>query len=130
MARSPQEIFHHHGRRWSPATWTGSWPTTADDSVYITPRGELRGLDEIRQAYVEFLADLPDAELDVPDSIFEGDVLYLEWTAEAPTVPRHGRHRHLRLQRRRDPAPHPPLHDGAGVLGGPAGAPRLTGALW
>jgi len=63
MARTPQEIFEHHGGA-----------LVAGD------------LDEIRQAYVEFLAELPDATLDVPRLVFEGDVLYLEWTAEAPTV--------------------------------------------
>lgn len=29
---------------------------------------------------------LPDAKWDVPTAVFEGDVLLVEWTAEAPTV--------------------------------------------
>ena len=86
MARTPQEIFQHHAGALVAGDLDGILADYTDDSVYITPRGDYRGLDEIRQAYVEFLAELPDAKLDVPRLVFEGDVLYLEWTAEAPTV--------------------------------------------
>ena len=53
------------------------------DSVFITPAGVLRGKDQIRQAFSEILADLPDAKWDVPTQIFEGDALLIEWTAES-----------------------------------------------
>jgi hypothetical protein len=86
MARSPQEIFAHHGEALTAGDLDEILADYADDSVYITPSGRYQGTDEIRQAYVEFLAELPDAKLDVPRLVFEGDVLYLEWTAEAPTV--------------------------------------------
>jgi hypothetical protein len=86
MARTPQEIFQHHGGALVAGDLDEIMADYSDDSVYITPRGEYRGVDQIRQAYVEFLAELPDAKLDVPRLVFEGDVLYLEWTADAPTV--------------------------------------------
>jgi hypothetical protein len=86
MARTPQDIFQHHAEALVAGDLDGIVADYTDSSLYITPRGEYRGLDQIRQAYVEFLAELPDAKLDVPRLIFEGDVLYLEWTAEAPTV--------------------------------------------
>ncbi|WP_433508281.1 nuclear transport factor 2 family protein [Pseudonocardia halophobica] len=37
-----------------------------DDSVFITPRGAWRGRDGVRTAFGELLADLPNAEWDVP----------------------------------------------------------------
>ena len=86
MARTPQEIFQHHAEALVAGDLDAVLADYADDSLYITPSGEHRGLDAIRQAYVAFLAELPDAELAVPRVIFEGDVLYVEWTAEAPTV--------------------------------------------
>ena len=86
MTRTPRDIFQHHAGALVAGDLDGILADYNDDSVYITPRGEYRGLDEIRQAYVEFLAELPDAKLDVPRLVFEGDVLYLEWTAEGPTV--------------------------------------------
>jgi ketosteroid isomerase-like protein len=86
MARTPQEIFGHHAQALIAGDLDEIVADYADDSVYITPSGRYRGPDEIRQAYAEFLAALPDAKLDVPRQIFEGDVLYLEWTAEARGV--------------------------------------------
>ena len=86
MTRTPRDIFQHHAGALVAGDLDGILADYNDDSVCITPRGEYRGLDEIRQAYVEFLAELPDAKLDVPRLVFEGDVLYLEWTAEGPTV--------------------------------------------
>ena len=86
MARTPQEIFGHHAGALIAGDLDGILADYDDTSVYITPRGLHRGVDEIRQAYVEFLAELPDATFDVPRQIFEDDVLYVEWTAESPTV--------------------------------------------
>jgi ketosteroid isomerase-like protein len=53
----------------------------ADDAVFISPQGVLRGKDGARQAFTTLLADLPDAQWDVPLQIFEGDVLFIEWSA-------------------------------------------------
>src|SRR3954467_6339590 len=55
----------------------------ADDAVFITPSGVLRGRDGIREAFTNLLGDVPDAEWQVPTQVFEGDVLLIEWTARA-----------------------------------------------
>jgi ketosteroid isomerase-like protein len=86
MTRTPQEIFGHHAEVLVKGDLDGILADYTDDSVYITPSGRYQGIEEIRQAYVEFLGLLPDATLDVPRVIFEGDVLYVEWTAESPTM--------------------------------------------
>ena len=35
----------------------------------------------MRQGFTSLLSDLPDAQWDVPTQIFEGDVLFIEWSA-------------------------------------------------
>ena len=86
MARTPQEIFQHHVEALAAGDLDELVADYADDSVLLSPRGVLRGKDEIRQAFVEILTALPDAKWDMPTVIFEGDVLFVEWTAETPTV--------------------------------------------
>jgi len=55
----------------------------AEDAVFISPTGVLRGLDGIRAAFTQLLADLPSASWDLKTQIYEGDVLFLEWAADA-----------------------------------------------
>jgi hypothetical protein len=55
----------------------------ADDAVFITPEGVLRGKEGVRQGFVKLLADLPSAEWALPTMLFEDDVLLLEWKAES-----------------------------------------------
>ena len=43
----------------------------------------LRGHDGIRAAFTQLLADVPNAAWEVPTQIYEGDVLFIEWTADA-----------------------------------------------
>ena len=43
----------------------------------------LHGKDGVRQGFTKVLRDLPDARWNVHTRILEGDVLFLEWTAEA-----------------------------------------------
>jgi hypothetical protein len=52
-----------------------------DDAVFITPRGVLRGKDGVREAFTTLLADLPNAEWEVPTQIHEEDILFIEWKA-------------------------------------------------
>src|SRR3954447_2691343 len=53
----------------------------ADDAVIITPAGLFRGRDGVREWVDGMLADLPDATWDVPTQVYEGDVLFIEWSA-------------------------------------------------
>jgi hypothetical protein len=35
----------------------------------------------VRQGFTKLLGDLPDAAWDVPTQVFEGDILFIEWSA-------------------------------------------------
>jgi ketosteroid isomerase-like protein len=86
MASTPQEIFQHHAEALMAGDVDEIVADYTDDAVIITPKGALRGKDGARQAFTELFADLPSAKWDVPTQILEGDVLFLEWTAETSTA--------------------------------------------
>jgi hypothetical protein len=48
-----------------------------------SPSGVLRGKDGIRAAFTKLLADVPNAAWDLKTQLYEGDVLFLEWAADA-----------------------------------------------
>jgi ketosteroid isomerase-like protein len=81
--RTPQEVFQHHAEVLIAGDIDGIVEDYADDAVFITPAGTLRGKDGVRQGFEKLLADLPNAEWDVPTQIFEGDVLFIEWNAKS-----------------------------------------------
>jgi len=83
MARTPQEVFAHHAQALGAGDLDEIVADYADDAVFISPSGVLRGKDGIRQAFTKLLADVPNASWDLPTQIYEGDVLFLEWTADA-----------------------------------------------
>jgi ketosteroid isomerase-like protein len=79
--RTPQEVFQHHAEALIGGDLDGIVADYSDDAVFITPDGVLHGKDGIREAFTKLLSDLPSAEWDVPTTIFEGDVLLIEWKA-------------------------------------------------
>ena len=81
MSRTPQEIFQHHAEALGAADIDAIVSDYSDDAIFITPDGTLRGKDGVRQGFEKLLSDLPNAEWDVPTQIFEGDVLFIEWSA-------------------------------------------------
>ena len=83
MARTPQEVFAHHAEVLIGGDLEGIVSDYADDAVLITPAGTRRGKDGVREAFTQLLADVPNAEWAVPTQIFEGDLLFIEWSAEA-----------------------------------------------
>jgi uncharacterized protein (TIGR02246 family) len=83
MARSPQEVFAHHAQALGAGDLDEIVADYADDAVFITPAGVLRGKEGIRTAFTQLLADVPNATWDLPTQIYDGDVLFLEWTADA-----------------------------------------------
>jgi ketosteroid isomerase-like protein len=83
MARTPQEVFQHHAEVLIAGDLEGIVSDYADDAVFITPAGVLRGKDGVREGFTKLLADVPNAEWTVPTQIFEGDVLFIEWSATA-----------------------------------------------
>ena len=83
MARSPQEVFAHHVEALGAGDLDQIVADYADDAVVISPTGVQRGLDGVRAAFTQLLADLPKANWSLKTQIFEGDVLFLEWAANA-----------------------------------------------
>ena len=83
MSRTPQEIFQHHAEALGAGDLDGIVADYADDAVFITPAGVKYGLDGVREAFTQLLADVPDAAWELRTQIYEGDVLFLEWAADA-----------------------------------------------
>lgn len=81
--RTPQEVFAHHAQVLGAGDLEGIVSDYTDDAVFITPDGVLRGKDGIRQAFTKLLADVPNAQWELPTQIYEGDILLLEWKAES-----------------------------------------------
>jgi ketosteroid isomerase-like protein len=82
-SRTPQEVFQHHAEVLIAGDLEGIVSDYSDDAVFITPAGVLRGRDGVREGFARLLEDVPNAEWDVPTQIFEGEVLFIEWTAKA-----------------------------------------------
>ena len=83
MTRTPEEVFQHHAEALGAGDLDQIVADYADDAVFITPAGVRRGKDGIRAAFTQLLADVPDAAWDLKTQIYEDDVLFLEWAAEA-----------------------------------------------
>jgi ketosteroid isomerase-like protein len=81
--RTPQEVFAHHAQVLGAGDLEGIVSDYTDDAVFITPDGVLRGKDGMRQAFTKLLADVPNAQWELPTQIYEGDILLLEWKAES-----------------------------------------------
>lgn len=86
MSRTPQEVFQHHAEALIAGDLDGIVADYADDAVFITPAGTRHGKDGVREGFVQLLSDVPSAEWEVPTTIFEGDVLFIEWKAVADKV--------------------------------------------
>jgi predicted SnoaL-like aldol condensation-catalyzing enzyme len=83
MARTPQEIFQHHTAALMAGDVEEFVADYDDDSLIIAPSGVLRGRDGVRAFFTDMLGQLPNATLQALTQIFEGDVLFLEWTADS-----------------------------------------------
>jgi ketosteroid isomerase-like protein len=83
MARTPQEVFAHHAEALGAGDLEGIVADYAEDAAFISPAGVLRGQDGIRTAFTQLLADVPNADWTLKTQIYEDDVLFLEWAADA-----------------------------------------------
>ena len=83
MARTPEEVFQHHAQALGAGDLDEIVADYSDDAVLITPAGVNRGKDEVRAAFTKLLADIPDAAWNLKTLIYEDDVLFLEWAADA-----------------------------------------------
>jgi ketosteroid isomerase-like protein len=81
MTRTPQEVFQHHAQALGAGDLDEIVADYADDAVFITPAGVRRGKAGVREGFIQLLADVPNAAWDIKTTIYEGDVLFLEWAA-------------------------------------------------
>jgi ketosteroid isomerase-like protein len=80
--RSPQEVFGHHAQALGAEDLDEIVADYSEDAVFITPAGVQRGKDGIRQAFTKLLGEVPQAAWDIKTTLYEGDILFLEWGAE------------------------------------------------
>ena len=73
--RTPQEVFQHHAEVLVAGDIDGIVSDYADDAIFITPSGILRGRDGVRKGFEGLLGDLPNAEWEVPTTLFEDEQL-------------------------------------------------------
>jgi ketosteroid isomerase-like protein len=83
MTRTPQEVFAHHGQALAAGDLDAIVADYADDSVVITSAGAEHGKDGVRKVFAKLLDDLPKAAWNLKTQILDGDVLFLEWTADS-----------------------------------------------
>ena len=83
MTRTPQEVFQHHAQALGAGDLDEIVADYTDDAVFITPAGVQRGKDGVRAAFTQLLADVPIAAWNLKTETYEGDVLFLEWAADA-----------------------------------------------
>jgi len=108
--RSPQEVFNHHVQALGAEDLDEIVADFSDDAMLITPAGVLRGKDSIRQAFAGVLGEIPQATWDLTTTIFEDDILLLEWGAEGGGNRIQDGIDTLCLPRWPDPGPDRPLH--------------------
>jgi hypothetical protein len=85
MTRTPEEIFQDHSGRLGTGDLEQIGANYAQDAVFITPDGVLKGREGVKQGIGKLLADLPDADWQLKPQ-FAGDVLFLEWSATNGTA--------------------------------------------
>jgi ketosteroid isomerase-like protein len=83
MTRTPEEVFQHHAQALGAGDLDEIVADYADDAVFISPAGPKHGKDGVRAAFTQLLADVPNADWSLKTQIYEDDILFLEWAADA-----------------------------------------------
>jgi ketosteroid isomerase-like protein len=81
VSRTPQEVFQHHVEALGAEDIEAIVSDYADDAIFMTPEGVLRGKDGVRQAFEKLTSEVPGAEWELPTQLYEDDILLLEWKA-------------------------------------------------
>jgi hypothetical protein len=81
VARTPQEIFQHHAEALGAEDIDAIVSDYADDAIFMTPEGVLRGKDGVRQGFERLTSEVPGARWELPTQLYEDDILLLEWKA-------------------------------------------------
>jgi hypothetical protein len=80
MARTPEEVFAHHGQSLGAEDLEEIVADYADDAILVLQKQVYRGKDGAREVFTRLLSDVPQASWEL-DKTFADDVLYLEWKA-------------------------------------------------
>lgn len=83
MARTPQETFQHHVEALGAGDLDEIVADYTDDAIFIGNGTVRHGRDGVRQGLAELLDTIPNASWQLVTTVFEGDILYLEWTADS-----------------------------------------------
>ena len=83
--RTAEQIFAHHGQALGAEDLEAIVSDYTDDAVLVVHGDVYRGKDGARAVFTQLLADVPHATWDL-DTVFAGDVLYLEWKAQSDTA--------------------------------------------
>ena len=83
MSRTPQEVFQHHAEVLVAGDVDGIVSDYSDDAVIITQDGVKRGKDGVREAFVELLGHVPQAEWEIKSAVYEGEHMLLHWAADS-----------------------------------------------
>lgn len=86
MARTPQQIFDHHLAALLDGDLDELVADYADDAVLITAAGVARGRAGIRAAFGQLAGALSAADFAVKTTVYEGELLLLEWTLDSPAA--------------------------------------------
>jgi len=81
--RTPQQVFQHHAEALGAGDLDGIVSDYSEDAVFITPAGIKRGRKGVREGFIKLLADVPKAKWNLKTQLYEGDILFLEWTADS-----------------------------------------------
>jgi len=81
VARTPQEIFQHHAEALGAEDIDAIVSDYADDAIFMTPEGVLRGKEGVRRAFERLTSEVPGAHWELPTQLFEDDIMLLEWKA-------------------------------------------------
>ncbi len=81
---STKEVLDHHLKSFGEGDLEGILSDYAPDAVLFTPKGPLKGTDEIRPLFVAMLAEFakPGASHSMLHESIEGEYAYMLWTAE------------------------------------------------
>ncbi len=83
--RTPQEVFQHHAEALGGADLEGIVADYAKNVVFITPAGVKRGKAGVREAFAKLLSEVPEARWTIKTTIYEDDILFLEWAVDSRT---------------------------------------------
>lgn len=85
--RSTREVLDDHLRLAAEGDWrTDLDRNVADDIVVLTGFGIFTGRDQVRVLAELLDAQLPGASFEYTTVVSQGEVGYLEWTADGPTA--------------------------------------------